>query len=160
MSESAAHWLTELYDFREALETHAVLKLSENKSDKDCDRMHIANEELAAVIGQGRKHGWSLERSTRWLVADAKFHVALLFGASNASLLQLIEKTALMPSLFGWRPEFVPEAAHERIYQDHRDVIWAIADGRANDACQIVSRHLRRGLEIALGCLADYKGAV
>jgi DNA-binding GntR family transcriptional regulator len=156
MSKLAGPRLVELYDLREAIEIHAVTKLAESfPPAQEYDQVEIANKELAEVFDLARRHGWNRDRSDCWLLADAKFHVSLLRATGNRSLLRFVHEMAIMPTIFGWRPEFVPGTAHQRIHKEHEEVLEAIAQGNVEIARRVMASHLQEGLAVALRSLDE-----
>jgi DNA-binding GntR family transcriptional regulator len=145
--------LAELYDLREALESHAVLKATGSISQADLDEMQCSNDQMVAIAQEVARLGqseWSGEQIDRWMLSDAVFHVVLLRAAGNSRALKTVSDLRLMTHVFGHYNESRSLGDLERVCQEHEQLLDALHRGKASQAQQVLVRHLRAGCELAL----------
>lgn len=145
--------LAELYDLREALERHAVLKAAERITDMELDEMQRHNDELGAIVKQIRKSGqrsWDATSNDRWMISDAGFHMTLLRAAGNRRAIKTVSDLRVMTHVFGHRDEVRRVEDLERIYDEHQQLIDALRRRDTDKATKVLVQHLREGCEIAM----------
>jgi DNA-binding GntR family transcriptional regulator len=145
--------LAELYDLREALESHAVLKATGSIGQADLDEMQRSNDQMVAIAQEVSRLGpsaWSGEQIDRWMLSDAVFHVVLLRAAGNSRALKTVSDLRLMTHVFGHHNDSRSLGDLERVCQEHEQLLDALRRGKASQAQQVLVRHLRAGCELAL----------
>jgi DNA-binding GntR family transcriptional regulator len=145
--------LAELYDLREALERHAVLKAAERISVAELDEMQRYNDELGAILKeltQGTNRRWDVKRNDRWMLNDAGFHMTLLRAAGNRRAIKTVSDLRVMTHVFGHRNEDRQLIDLERIHREHQQLIDALRKRDGETATKVLVQHLRQGCEIAM----------
>jgi DNA-binding GntR family transcriptional regulator len=145
--------LAELYDLREALERHAVLKAAERISIAELHEMQRYNDELGKILTelkQGTNRRWDAERNDRWMLNDAGFHMTLLQAAGNRRAIKTVSDLRVMTHVFGHRDEDRQLLDLERIHREHQQLIDALKKHDAETATTVLVQHLRLGCEIAM----------
>lgn len=145
--------LAELYDLREALERHAVLKAAERISEVELAEMRKYNDELGVILKEIRRtsrDGWDAKRNDRWMMSDAGFHMTLLRAAGNRRAIKTVSDLRVMTHVFGHRDEQRQFEDLERIHKEHQLLIDALRCRDAEKATKVLVQHLRQGCEIAM----------
>jgi DNA-binding GntR family transcriptional regulator len=145
--------LAELYDLREALEGHAVTRAAGRISPEELAEMERSNDVMCGIAEEVSRLGptaWSGERIDRWMLSDAEFHVILLRAAGNGRALKIVSELRLMTHVFGHHNDSRSLADLERVCGEHKQLLDALRSGKANQAQQILVKHLRAGCELAL----------
>ena len=153
VAEMSREDIAELYDVREALECHAVVKAAGRLGDTDSAELERYTAEMEAVadeVRQDESRRWSVSQNDRFMVADAAFHVALLRIAGNRRALRTVNELRVMASIFGHRKEERPQDSLESICGQHRRLIEALRRGDAALARDVLAEHLQRGCRRAL----------
>jgi DNA-binding GntR family transcriptional regulator len=153
VTEISRQELAELYDLREALEKHAVLKAVEQITDAELSQMQKFNDELGAVLTDVNSDGrmnWKPQDNDRWMVNDAGFHMTLLRAAGNRRAIKTVSDLRVMTHVFGHRSEDRSKVDLERIHKEHQLLIDALRKRDAAAATQVLVQHLRTGCEVAL----------
>jgi DNA-binding FadR family transcriptional regulator len=125
-----------VYEVREVIEV-TVARLAATRADAGgIDRLRVAATRLTtAVTGE------------EYAFADAEFHVVLAGLTDNPLLGALAE--AIGDTMLDVRRQaaYLP-GAHERIVDDHSQIVDAVAAGDADRAAGAMQRHLAHSLEI------------
>ena len=153
VSELSRQDLAELYDIREAQESHAVAKVAGRLSELELAEMERQTDEMAAVAEAVRQSGspvWDVELADRWVVADAAFHLAVLQAAGNRRALKIVSELRVMAQIFGQRKQERPQDDLDVICEQHRAIVAALREGDADVARHSMAEHLQRGCRIAL----------
>ena len=145
--------LEELYDLREALECHAILKATSRLTQAELAEMDDCNAELAAIrrsLLDGTSDHWTAEQVDRWMMADAGLHMTLLRAAGNRRALKTVSDLRLMTHIFGRRWEIRPVDDLDEICRQHEQIVTALREEDAAGAAAVMREHLRRGCRLAL----------
>jgi DNA-binding GntR family transcriptional regulator len=145
--------LAELYDLREALEGHAVIKAVGNIRQEELAEMERSNGVMTAIaeeVAQLGPSAWSGERIDRWVLSDAEFHVILLRAAGNGRALRIVSDLRLMTHVFGHHNNSRNLKDLERVCEEHSQFLDALRKGKASLAQQVLVKHLRAGCELTI----------
>lgn len=145
--------LEELYDLREALECHAILKAVHRLSEAELAEMEAHNRQLddiRNVLLKGDGEHWSIEQMDSWIIADAGLHLTLFRAAGNRRALKTVADLRVMTHIFGRRWEVRPVDDLEVICRQHAQVIAALRERDPTAAVAVMREHLHRGCQISL----------
>lgn len=145
--------LAELYDLREALETHAVVKAAERIRPAELAEIQRACEQMEAILDEFRREGaaaWTSERNDEWMMADVHLHLTLLRAAGNRRALKAVSDLRVMTHVFGHRVAERQVDDLERICRQHRALFDALRQRDAAAARAVLVEHLRTGCQHAL----------
>jgi GntR family transcriptional regulator, sialic acid-inducible nan operon repressor len=118
---------------RQFIEVGAVRLIAKSATTVQLARLNAALEACRAVIGD----------ADRFKTADIAFHRALVSFVDNPILLTLHDTFA--KAMFDRRPkERDPKAHNQMVYDEHRAVLEAIAEGDGDRAAKVMEEHLAR----------------
>lgn len=139
--------IVDLYELREALEVYAVGKAARRPLDAaDLHRLqHFADEITVLRNELIDRHSGELndEQMHRFVVCDLGFHTLLMRVAANARILKVVNETRLLIRIFAIRRTGHNAADLERIYQQHCDVLRAVAERDPDRAMRLLSEHIQ-----------------
>lgn len=151
--------LIELYEQREALESHLARRLANESASKItdellaiCDRMAEAIEEGAATDGVAS--GSALAGRIREL--DLHFHDTLARAAGNQLIYRSLFDGRVMSRVFLGRrqiEQFIPIEEHRKAIREHRAIVNAIRRGDPEAAYQRMAKHVSLACERSLALL-------
>lgn len=139
--------IIELYDLREALEVHAVGRISRTTMlHADRDRL----QHLVDTISELRRELLESERDTlderqmeRFIHADFNFHALLINMARNSRLQKILSDTRLLISIFAiHRKGHNPEAL-EGIHRYHQRILDSVASQDSPAAVAAIAEHIQ-----------------
>jgi DNA-binding GntR family transcriptional regulator len=137
----------ELYELREVLESHAVLKIAKRQPDgKDLERLQALAGEIRALRNQLIKSGKKVlndAQMRRFEMADISFHTFLMSIAENTVALKFYGKVRYLIRVFAARHAGHDAEALARVHKEHMDMIHAMAEGNIEKAVQAVSQHIQ-----------------
>jgi DNA-binding GntR family transcriptional regulator len=150
--------IMELYDLREALETHAVGGLAvRGLLPQDC-------EAIRGIVGEMRDVETELKRSRktvlegellqRFVNSDLRFHMSLLQAAGNRRLMKVINNTRLLLRIFTFRREHHTVELVAQVHTYHREILEAVVKKEADNAIRGMREHIRKSLSERL---AEYQ---
>ncbi|MDT9591475.1 GntR family transcriptional regulator [Nocardioides zeae] len=135
--------LTELYELRIALETHAARLVAELDDRTGVDDLVRALDDAAALLDRQDSSAYP---------TDQDFHGTLLRLAANSALSEAAASVSARISLARSRSASQPVRAREAL-TEHRAVLAAIVAGDADEAARLLRLHLHHSLENALSLL-------
>ncbi|MGH9468769.1 MAG: GntR family transcriptional regulator [Terriglobia bacterium] len=139
--------IIDLYELREALEVYAVGKVGRYAVAKpDLDRLQSlagAVRDLKDEIDRSGKPELDGEQIRRFVAYDLGFHTQLMRLAANARMLRVVNETRLMIRIFAMRRKGHGAALLEKIYQEHSEIVRALAARDPEHAMRILSEHIR-----------------
>ena len=145
--------LLELYDIREAQESHAAAKIAGKASEVDLAEMerHV-NEmrSIAEALGSSEDVPWPSDLADRWQLADAGFHLAILRAAKNGRALKIVGQFRVMTRIFAQRKKHRPKDDLDVVVSEHAAVLAAVRAGDADEARRVMAGHIHRGCHLAL----------
>jgi DNA-binding GntR family transcriptional regulator len=137
----------ELYELRSVLETHAVSKIAKNRlTGRGIERLQALAGEVKALRSELAKSGektLSDAQMRRFEMADISFHTVLVSIAENAAALKVFNQVRYLIRVFAARHTGHNTESLARIYNEHSDLISALADGDGGKAMQAISQHIQ-----------------
>lgn len=82
----------------------------------------------------------------RFMTCDLGFHTLLMRMAGNARILKVVNETRLLIRIFAIRRTGHRAAELETIHRQHRAILQAVAEGRAESAMQLLADHIQTSL--------------
>lgn len=153
--------LRELYDLREALESHAV-GLAAGRIDADgLARMRGWNDEMRALAARRRATPRRLDDQAdlaAWNRADIEFHLALLSAAGNRRLLRAVHDLRVLTQVFRAQRELRPVDDLDRACVQHQALMDALARRDGELATSTLREHVRFSCANALASLQPAPG--
>lgn len=137
--------IIELYDLREALEIHAVSKVSRmSMLPADRDRLQYLVDQVSE-LRQELQPGKTLDKKQmeRFIGCDFGFHALLMSMARNSRLQKILRDTRLLISIFAiHRKGHGPEAL-DAIYRYHQRILDAVAQQDSAAATMALAEHIQ-----------------
>lgn len=150
--------IQDLYDLREALECHAVVRAVQQISPAQIDAIEEQNQvfqQIAAETNDGRT-GWNGKLADRCLRADTNLHVTLMRAAGNVRLVQLAKETRIMVRLFvGNATSLRPIEDLRQTYDEHAALIAALRQANGEVARRLLAEHIRATCRDALNAFDE-----
>jgi DNA-binding GntR family transcriptional regulator len=141
--------IIDLYELREALEMYAVGKVARLGLMRAAEREQLEKhvDAILALKDELLKSGeatLSAEQMNRFLAADFSFHTRLISLSQNARIHKVMNETRLLMRIFSMRRQGHDVEALDRIYQQHHELIDAIARQDGPATVRIISDHIQR----------------
>ena len=139
--------IIELYDVREALEVHAVGKISRmSMLPADRDRLQDLIDQISHLrreLQQGGKPTLDDRQMERFIHCDFSFHALLMNMARNSRLQKIISDTRLLISIFAIHRKGHGAEALEAIHQYHQRILDAVAQQDGAVAVSAIAEHIQ-----------------
>lgn len=133
--------IVELYDVRIALESTAARLAAERRSDADVAALKgLLDTSAKAVTETGDAPHYPAHLDLHQLVAIVSGN-----GRLHRAIVQINQELKLIRAASGFRPERAPQALVE-----HGDVVAAIVERDADQASELMHKHLLQSLENTL----------
>lgn len=145
--------IREVYDIREAQESHAAAKIAGKTSEVDLAEMERLVEDMQRTVEALEASGngtWPPELADRWQLADAGFHLAILRAAGNRRALKMVGQYRVMTTIFAQRKTHRPKDDLNLVTAEHATILAAIRAGDADKARSVMAAHIGRGRDLAL----------
>ena len=144
--------LEEIYDVREAMESHAVLGAAGRLSEEDLAEMEAQCRQMLSIVEQldAAEGKWSGDLMHQWRVADAAFHITLLRSAGNRRAVKIVNELHVMSSIFAQWAALTPLGDANHICKEHARIVELLGCGDARTASGVMREHIRNGCRIAL----------
>jgi DNA-binding GntR family transcriptional regulator len=150
--------IIELYDVREALETHAVASLAgRGLLPQDVEAIEKITDEMRAIKAQLKKSGKSAlegEALQRFTSSDLRFHMRLLQASGNRRLVKIIHNTRLLIRIFTFRRAHHTLELVTKVHDFHCQILDAVRKKEPETAARLMREHIRLSLSERL---AEYQ---
>jgi DNA-binding GntR family transcriptional regulator len=137
----------DLYELREALEVYAVRKAATTPTrPSDLETLQKLADDILLLkkeLDQSRKASLNPQQMQRLMNIDMAFHTLLMRMAANARILKVVNETRLLILIFAMRHQGHRAADLERIYQEHCNILRAVADRNPDRAAQLIGDHIQ-----------------
>lgn len=140
--------LQDLYDQREALECHAIRKVSGYLDDETLAQIAHCVDALEAIVDKVEQTGksvWNVQLKKRWGELDATFHDTLLRAAGNRRSLKTVANLRLVSRIFGKHVAQENVVTLRRTLGEHRKIYEALKRSDADAAHDAMAEHIRNG---------------
>lgn len=139
--------IVELYDLREALEVHAVGRISRvAMSAADKDRLQSLIDEIGRLqreLQKSRKGTLDARQMERFIACDLGFHALLMSMTQNSRLQKIINDTRLLISIFAIHRKGHDAKALRAIRQYHQRVLDAVVAQKGTVAMAALAEHIQ-----------------
>lgn len=145
--------IEELYELREALESHAVACAAERRTPADLAALDRLLDEIAAVsvrrLASGKR---ALDGALlrRFLAADMGFHLRLIEAAGNRRIRKALAESRVLTGIFGTRRQEHTAEVLQETYRHHQKILNAVRRGAADEARRLTAAHIRASKREAL----------
>jgi len=139
--------IIDLYEYREALETHAVLLAVGRITGKELalmERMCREQKQLGVELRQSGQQRFSREMIQRSLSMDMAYHMALLGASHNRRIVKAVEQSRMLTRIFcmsRYQDYGIGFIAGTYLY--HTRILRALQRGDAERARYWMSRHIQ-----------------
>lgn len=139
--------IVDLYELREALEVFAVSRAASLPvRPDDMERLERTNEGILRLrndLIQGGAAVLDPQQMHQFLICDLNLHTLLMSLAANARIVKVVNDTRLLIRIFELRHEGHSAEELNRIYQDHREVLDAVAQRDPQRATRVLAAHIQ-----------------
>lgn len=137
-----AHDIEQIYSLRAVVESYAAREAAQTRSARDLDALEDAHAKLERITGSG---SGALDQA----LSDLAFHM-LISEATGSRLLhtimgQVLAFTVSYRSNYSYPPE-----RGAVVVAEHRAILDAVRDGRADDAERLMREHVQCARHFAL----------
>jgi DNA-binding GntR family transcriptional regulator len=142
--------IIDLFELREALEAFAVEKIARARIRRaDLDRLQSLADEIFALKNELDRSGRETLNSSQrqqFVRSDMGFHALLIQMAENPRISKVVNSTRLLIRFFATR-SLPKETELEWIYQQHSEVLQAVAAQDPEHAVRIIRKHIQTSLK-------------
>lgn len=145
--------LVDIYDQREALECHAVARVTESPNDADLVELENCVKEMSLVFESLDKANPANRDSLllgRWARADAVFHDILMRAAGNRRSLETVLNLREKMRIFGKHIRYEPLGSLQCVQKEHKRILAAIRNRNTKEAHAAMAEHIRNGCQMVL----------
>jgi DNA-binding GntR family transcriptional regulator len=143
--------IIELYELREALEVYSARKAAQLQLRAiDLQRWQDFSDEILHLKGElekSRKPILNGEQMHRFVASDLSFHNMLMRMAVNERIVKVVNETRLLIRIFAIERPGYDALTLEKIHQQHRAIIQAVAGHDPELATQLLTQHIRTSLD-------------
>jgi len=145
VAERSPEEILDIYEVRVVLEAAAARSAAMRRTDLDLSRLEAIHEEMASLDPS--------QIETRGVALNNRIHECFWNASHNATLGDLMDR--LVTQLSRYKPTILTYAGRwQRVLDDHRQLIDAIRDRRAEDAARIASDHMSAARDMKLRIFA------
>ncbi|WP_425396024.1 GntR family transcriptional regulator [Aeoliella sp.] len=145
--------IVDLYDFRMALECHAVKTAAEHITAGEIAELRAHSNRMTEVVESLQESptgGIREELTSELLAIDAAFHLIMLRVAGNSLVMKTVSDLRVMERVFGHRRFTWSKSSLTRICEEHSQVIDRLEERDAVGAADAMAHHISRGQKAAL----------
>lgn len=139
--------IVDLYELREALEVYAVGKVARYPVGRaEIQRLQSLADsirELKEELERSGKPDLDGDQIRRFVAYDLGFHTLLMRLAANSRMVKVVNETRLMIRIFAMRRKGHGADLLEKIYQEHSEIVRALANRDPEHAMRILSEHIQ-----------------
>lgn len=143
----------ELYELREALESHAAARAAERISDRQLADLDGILESSAALVAKVRASGKAVadkRLAKRFHSLDLAFHMSVIEASRNRRMLKVVGDSHILTRIFqADRHEFTRDIL-EQTHEEHTAIANAIRSRDPDAAHAAMRRHIRNSLDLTL----------
>lgn len=136
----------ELFELREALESHAVAQAAERMQPHELARLERLCEQIKLLGDELQASGapaLDAPRMQRFLAADLAFHMLIMRAAGNGRLLKIVADSRLLTGIFGVPRQQHTLAVVRETYRYHSRILRALKGGAGETARKLLTEHIR-----------------
>ncbi|MBI9090041.1 MAG: FadR family transcriptional regulator [Desulfobacterium sp.] len=144
LAETAAVWferhqesITELFDVRILVESHAASRAAKAVTDKDLDDFEQIHQAYEKAIQD--------KNMARAIQLDKDFHHKIAILSGNSTLKQIME-TIVSELTKGWICSLQVPDRHKSTVIEHREILNALGTGNPDEASSKMAAHLENAL--------------
>ena len=145
--------LAEIYDVREALESHAAARAAGRITARQLAQLELLVEEMGKMVEKAAgsaKQQLEREEFLREMALDKSFHLLILEAAGNRRMIEMLRVTRTLSDFFRIRLQAQPRRLVGRTFDHHKRILDALRARDAAGASAAMSEHVRFGTEDAL----------
>jgi DNA-binding GntR family transcriptional regulator len=162
---SSRREIEELYDVREMIECAVVARICGEVPKATLGEMRQLHNEMGEIIETVKFTGEVPKNSERHRLLDSAFHLALIRGAGNRQLLDMVadlrrkcaikaggrfSAAELVGHVFLAEPVESVQQAHDRTQKDHERLLVLLEGNDPKEASLLMGKHIRAGRRLAL----------
>lgn len=145
--------MAELYEVREALESHAAEVVAEHLGREDIQMLSLLCKKLFKLARQLKESGqrtFGPELLQSFLATDMAFHMVILRGTGNRRMIKIVSDLRVLSRIFATEREPHDLKVVANVYRYHRRILRAFkkADGEA--ARRWMREHIQTSRRLAL----------
>lgn len=145
--------LMDIYDQREALECHAIVKMAESPEAEDLKQLDQYIQNLTKVLNSLVKADSSKRSSAaleNWADNDASLHDHILRAAGNQLSLETVKSLRVKMKIFGMQVRFESVDSLEQTHQEHIEIVNCIRNRDTAGARLAMREHIRQGCRLTI----------
>lgn len=152
--------LKDLYEVREALESHAANIAAAALTSSDLDTMERMVEEIKQIAQELKSHEIQVldeELLSRFFNADIAFHLLIIRAAGNARILDIVSEFRVVQRVFEYDRMSHNSQIIEGAAKQHGEILEMLRQGNGEAARIAMGAHIRASQQHALASFAESK---
>jgi len=143
--------IIDLYEVREALEIYAVRKVAQrglhptNYAQLKGYLDHV--QTMIRTMKTGGEAAMNADQMAEFASLDMKLHALLVMATQNIRMQKIVADTRVLVRIFAMRHSGHELTMLEKIHRQHVAIVQAVAKGRADEAAEVLSEHIRTSLQ-------------
>ncbi|MCC9608946.1 GntR family transcriptional regulator [Blastopirellula sp. JC732] len=145
--------MAELYEVREALESHTAETVAGRLSDEDLQMLSLLCKRLLQVARELRSSGkktFSPKLLQSFLAADMGFHMVILRAGGNRRMMKIVADLRVLSRIFATQREPHDLKIVVNVYRFHRRILRQLKSGDGERARYWMQQHIRASRHLAL----------
>ncbi|MHC2066372.1 GntR family transcriptional regulator [Bremerella sp. T1] len=145
--------MAELYEVREALESHAAEAVAEHLSDEDKQILAMLCKkimETARELRASQERSFSPKQLQSFLAADMGFHMVILRASGNRRMMKIVSDLRVLSRIFTAKREPHDLKIIVSVYRYHRRILRALNKANGQLARYWMREHIRESRRLAL----------
>jgi len=145
--------MAELYEVREALESHAAESIAEHLTSEDQQILSLLCKKILLIAQQLRDSNektFSPELMQKFLAADMGFHMVILRASGNRRMMKIVSDLRVLSRIFTAKREPHDLKIVTSVYRFHRRILRALKRGNGTAARYWMREHIRESRRLAL----------
>jgi len=141
--------IIDLYELREGLESFAVRLATRRIGALELVRLRALCNQLKQVADETIARDETIlnaEGMCRFLAADMSFHLLLINATGNRHIMKIVSDSHVMSQIFGTARQEHNLEVVQATYQNHREILEAVASADTQTASALMVRHIRRSM--------------
>lgn len=145
--------MAELYEVREALESHTAESVAGRLSEEDEQMLGLLCKRILQVARELRDSGkktFSPKQLQSFLAADMGFHMVILRAGGNRRMMKIVADLRVLSQIFATQREPHDLKIVVNVYRFHRRILRQLKTGDSKLARYWMQQHIRESRRLAL----------
>ena len=145
--------VVDLYQLREALESHAAAHVAKNAPPSLLEKLAIYVEAMKTLREELKRENLALlsrNALMRYLAIDMAFHILIIQSTGNVRLIKTLKDTQSLSQVFRARRQHHDREMIEDAVEHHQSIYEALKKGDAEAARVAMAKHIQNSMRMIL----------